>query len=154
MFGAAQSINRYRDPGCSLRATLPGICSKIDSILITADAVGANAAVDDAFSGNLDTTTFKAISNRYPELVLECTSDKMLFNKVAEEACGTEIWKWCNKNKRWIVNDTKLSLAADLFASIAPSPYEGTADGGIGRRGFVGVPLSTSEGGGSSCVIS
>jgi hypothetical protein len=146
MVGAEQSIQIYRDPGCSLRAILPDVCAKIDSILITADAVGASAAVDAAFSGNLDTTTFKAINTRYPELVSECTSDKMLLNKVAEEAFGTEIWKWCNTSKRWIGNDTKLSLVADLFASIAPSPYEEARSGEREGWGFVGDPLGTSEG--------
>jgi hypothetical protein len=154
MVNAAQSIQIYRDPACSLRAILPDVCAKIDSILITADAVGAIAAVDAVFSGNLDTATFKAINTRYPELVSECTSDKMLLNKVAEEAFGADIWKWCNKNKRWIVNDAKLSLAADLFASIAPAPSKDARGGGSGGWGFVGDPLSTSEGGGSSCVIS
>jgi hypothetical protein len=99
LVGAAQSIQRYRDPGCSLRAILPDVCAKLDSILITADATCAKAAVDDAFSGSLDAATFKAINTRYPELTAECTSDKMLLDKVAAEACGTDIWKYCNKGE-------------------------------------------------------
>jgi hypothetical protein len=56
------------------------------------------------------------------------------------------MWKWCNKNKRWIVNDVKLSLAADLFASVAPAPSELTSqNGGAAEWGFLGDPLSTSE---------
>jgi hypothetical protein len=149
MVGTAQSIQRYRDPGCSLRAILPDVCAKLDSILITADAIGAKAAVEDAFSGNLDAATFRAINTRYPELTAECTSDKRLLNKVAAEACGTEIWKRCNKDNKWIINDTKLSLAADLFASVAPSPSELTSGAGAARWGFLGDPLSSSEGGGS-----
>jgi hypothetical protein len=124
MVGDAQSMHRYRDPGCSLRTILPDVCAKLDSIIITVDAIGAKAVVDDAFSGNLDAATFKTINTRYPELAAECTSDKRLLNKVAAEACGAKIWKRCNKKGRWIVNDAKLSLAADLFASVAPFAFE------------------------------
>jgi hypothetical protein len=53
----------------------------------------------------------------------------MLINKIAEEACGTDIWKWCNKIKRRIGNDATLSLVADMFASVAPFPSEGTCVG-------------------------
>ncbi len=99
----------------------------------------------DAFSGNLDAASFKAINTRHPELTAECTSDKRLLNKVAAEACGTEIWKYCNKYNRWIVNDAKLSLAADLFASVAPFSSELTSNNGGGEWRFLGDPLSTSE---------
>jgi hypothetical protein len=91
LVGAAQSIRRYRDIGCIHRAILPDVCAMLDSILITANATCAKAAVDDAFSSNLDADTFKAINTRYPELTVECTSDKMLLNKVAGEACGSDI---------------------------------------------------------------
>ena len=119
MVSAAQSMHRYRDSKSSLRTILPDVCARIDSILAVANSTDAKAAVKDAFPGNLDAATFTAINTRYPELVADCTSDKMLLNKVSAEACGTDLWKWCNKGKRWIVNDTKLTLAADLFASIA-----------------------------------
>ncbi len=121
------------------------MCAKLDSILITADATCAKVDVDDAFSGNLDTITFKAINIRYPELTAECKSDKMLLNKVAVEASGTDVWKWCNKDKRWIVNDVKLSLAADVFASVATFPSEGTCAARAAWWGFLGDPQSTSE---------
>ena len=127
LVGAAQSIHRYRDPKSSLRAILPDVCDRLDSNLSVADESDVKAAVDEAFPDKLDASTFTAINTRYPELVSDCTSDKMLLNKVAAEACGTDIWKWCNKGKRWIVNDTKLTLAADLFASVAPKNSEGTS---------------------------
>jgi len=92
---------------------------RTDSILPVANVTDVKAAVDDAFPGNLDAATFTAINTRYPELVAECTRDKMLLSKVSTKACGTDLWKWCNKGKRWIVNETKLTLAADLFASVA-----------------------------------
>ncbi len=146
MVGAAQSIHRYHDPGCSLRAILPDVCVKLDSILITADAICAKAAVEDAFSDNLDATTFKAINTWYPKLVPDCTSDKMLRNKVVADTCGADTWKYSNKGGRWIVNDVKLSLAADLFASVAPFHSEGTSKKGGAEWRFLRDPLSTSEG--------
>ena len=127
MVSAAQSMRRYRDPKSSLRNILPDVCARIDSILAVASSTDVKSAVEDAFPGNLDAATFTAINTRYPELVADCTSDKMLLNKVSAEACGTDLWKWCNKGKRWIVNDTKLTLAADLFASVASKNSEGTS---------------------------
>ena len=119
MVSAAQSMHKYPDPKSSLRTILPDVCTRIDSILAVANSTDVKAAIDDAFSGNLDAATFAAINTRCPELVADCTNDKMLLNKVSAEACGTDIWKLCNKGKRWIVNDTNLTLAADLFASVA-----------------------------------
>jgi hypothetical protein len=112
-------MQRYRDPHSNLRTILPNVCALIDSILAVANSTDVKVAVEDAFSGNLDAATFTAINTGYPELVADCTSDKMLLNKVSAEECGTDSWKWCNKGKRWIVNDTKLTLAADLYASVA-----------------------------------
>ena len=109
--GAAQSIHRYRDPGCSLRTILPNVCTRLDSIRAVGDGTNVNAAVDYAFPGHLDADTFTAINTRYPELGVDCTSDKRLLNKVATEAHGTDIRKYCHKHKKWIVNCTKLSLS-------------------------------------------
>ena len=72
-------------------------------------------------------------------------SDKRLLNKVAVEACGREIWKYCNKDYRWIVNDAKLSLAADMLAFVVPFPSELTSKNGCAEWGFLGDPLSTYE---------
>ncbi len=113
---------------------------------MTADAIGAKAAVEDALSCSLDAATFKSINTWYSELVFECTSDKRLLNKVAAEACGADIWKYCIKDNKWIVNDDKLSLAADrLFASIAPAPFEQTTKIDCAEWGFLGNSLSASE---------
>ena len=101
--------------------------------------------MEDAFSTNLDAATFKAINAGFSELVSDCTSGKKLLNKVAAEACGPDIWKYCNKDNKWIVIDGNLSLAADLFASIAPAPSEQTIENGCAEWGFRGDPLSTSE---------
>ncbi len=35
-----------------------------------------------------------------------------------------DIWKYCMKDKTWVVNAAKLTLAADLFACVAPKPEE------------------------------
>ena len=123
--GATQSIHRHRDPDCSLHTILPNVCTHLDSILAVADGSEVNVALDAAFPDHLDAAMFTAINTRYPKLVAYCTSDKMLLNKVAGEACGPGIWTWCNKGKRWIVNNTKLSFAADLFACVAPKCAEG-----------------------------
>ena len=65
-----------------------------------ADESDMRAAVDEAFPDKLDAATFTAINTIYPELVSDCTSDNMLLNKVSVEACGTDIWRWCNNGKR------------------------------------------------------
>ena len=91
-----------------------------------ANSTDVKSAGEDTFPGNLDAATFTAISTRYRKLVADCTSDKMLLNKVSAEAYGTDLWKWCENGKRWIVNDIKLTLVADLFASIASKNSEGT----------------------------
>ncbi len=100
MVDAAQSIQRYRDQD---------VWAKLDSILITVDAIGTSAVVEDAFPGHFDAATSRAMNTRYPELTSECTSDKSLLNKVAAEACGAEIWKRCNPENGWIVDYDKLS---------------------------------------------
>ncbi len=112
------------DPKSSFRAILPDVCDRLDSILSVAVESDVKVAVDEAFPDKLDASTFTAINTRFPELVSDCTSDKMLLNKVLGEACGTDIWRWCNKGKRWIVNAEKLTLAANLFACVAPKPEE------------------------------
>ncbi len=106
------------------------MCAKVNSILITLDVIDAKAAVNDALFGILDAATFRAFNTRYLELVSYSTSDKILINKVTAEATVTDIWKYRNKEVRWIVNDAKLSLAADLFASVAPFPSELTSKNG------------------------
>jgi len=78
----------------------------------------------DAFPDKIDAATFTAINTRYPELVSDRTSDKMLLNKVSAEVCGTGIWRWCIMGKRRIVNAAKLTLAAEMFACVAPKPEE------------------------------
>ena len=46
----------------------------------------------------------------------------------------------------WIVNDVKLSLAAELFVSVAPFPSELTSKiGGAAEWGFLADPLGTSK---------
>jgi len=65
-----------------------------------ADESDVIAAVDEVFPDKLDAATFTAINTRYPELVANCTSDKRLLNKVSSEACGTDIWKYYNKEKK------------------------------------------------------
>ncbi len=64
------------------------------------DESDVKAAMDEAFPDKLDAATFTAINTIYPELVSDCTSDNMLLNKVSVEACGTDIWRWCNNGKR------------------------------------------------------
>ncbi len=112
MVGAAQSVHRNRDTTCNIRTILQDVCARLDSILTVADASKVIAALVDAFPDNLHAATFTAINTRYPDLVLNFTSDKILLITVSVEACGAGIWGWCNKGKRWIVNAAKLSLAA------------------------------------------